>query len=100
MFPPGSAILSAPKYPLTVGVLTIKDKRNVLFYHEADNYFAEDTVQGISDSLCRDLQFSGIFSEVVRIPEQPRENLSPEEMQRIKQTYGVDMVLAVYLTDF
>lgn len=100
LFPPGPAILSSPKYPLRVGVMTIKDKRNVFFSHEADNYFAEGTVQAISDSLCRDLQFSGIFSEVIRIPEQPRETIAPEELHRIKQTYGVDMVLATYLTDF
>lgn len=80
--------------------MTIKDKRNVFFYHEADNYFAETSVQGISDGIYRDLQSSGIFAEVLRIPGQPQETLSPEELQRIKQTYGVDMVLATYLTDF
>lgn len=100
MFPPGPQLLATPKYPLKVGVMTAGDKRSVRFWHDADNFFAEEIPKGISEALGRDLNHSGIFSEVVRIDELPPAMLTAEVLQRLKEQYGVEMVLVPYLTEF
>ena len=100
MYPPGPQLLASPKYPLKVGVMTAGDKRSVRFWHDADSFFAEEATKGVSEAMGRDLDRSGIFNEVVRIDEQPPAMLTAEVLQRLKDQYGVEMVLIPYLTEF
>jgi len=100
MYSPGRKMVAEPKYPVKLGVLNVQDKRIVPFWYDADDFFAETISAGLSANIYRDIRFSGIFSEVVRIPEPPPAMLTAENMLALKNKYGVDMILVTYVNEF
>ncbi len=100
MYQPGRRMLAEPKYALKLGVMDVQDKRIVPFWYDADDFFSETISQGFTMNIYRDIRSSGIFTEVVRIQEQPPATLTAENMMSLKNKYGVDMILVTYINEF
>lgn len=89
-----------PKYPVTLGVFRASDKRLMEFYASHDDFFQEDNMEGLSKVIYQELSSSGLFSSVKYIPEPAPADLSPENLMRIKDQHGVDLLFFSDITRF
>lgn len=88
------------KYPVKLGVLNVKDRRNLRFYDDEDNYFTEKIPEAVSNMLFSEMKTSGMFKEVKKINETPPETITPAYMKKLKSKHNIDMALFTDLTRF
>ncbi|MFH2202879.1 MAG: hypothetical protein ABIJ96_07180 [Elusimicrobiota bacterium] len=99
-YTPKRADVSEVKYPLTVGVADIGDRRQAKFYGGNDGFFREPLIKGIADVLYNELKSGGVFAKVKRIPVLPPRKLTRMERAKLASEHGVDLLLITDLTRF
>ena len=114
MYDSSSAIKMKQKYSQTLGILPVQDKRTRKFFvpakrqkhlqlaglRSSDDFFVESIPKAVEAMLFLELANSGLFGDMMKIPETVSHQLSPEEIERIRVKYNVDLILAVDLTRF
>ena len=96
----GQRIRNTPKYPMTLGVMLMRDQRLAPFLGESDSYFRQPVPEGLSRSLYFSLNRSGLFNNVEFINETPKERMSATELRQIGEQHQVDLILFADLTTF
>lgn len=97
---PGSDSAPISKYPVTLGVLTVRDKRSMGFYRESDGFFQEDIPSALTDIIYNEMRGSKIFGMVKRINLEPGNKLTMTELQALAKENQVDMLLLTDLSSF
>ena len=88
------------KYPVKLGVLYVRDKRELLFYDEQDDYFDKRIDRSVSNMIFSEMKSSGLFKKVILIKETPPNILSEKFLLDMKNNYKVDMILVTDLIKF
>lgn len=92
------------KYPLTVGVMAVSDKRATSFFlaqkGATDEFFQETIADGVSEAFYIEMKKSGLFEKVVKIDEVHPEELTKESLSGLREQYNVDMLFVADLSKF
>lgn len=99
IYQPDSLITKEQKYPLTLGVLELEDKRIMPFYL-SENFFQEGEIAGLSQLTYFELRRSGLFKDVIYIKEQKPQEITQEYLTQLHEKYGIDMLFIGSLTKF
>ncbi|MFH1411421.1 MAG: hypothetical protein ABIG55_02115 [Candidatus Omnitrophota bacterium] len=96
--------LMQKKYPLTVGVMDVSDKRATSFFlakeGATDEFFQETIADGISEAFYLEMKKSGLFEKVVKIDETRPEELTAGSLSGLREQYNVDMLVVADLSKF
>lgn len=87
------------KYPLSVGILKLNDKRVLPFYSQK-NFFKESDIDGLQQITFLELKRSGLFETIVNIPEIAPKQIDDQFLKLMHQKYQVDMILVLDVTNF
>ena len=88
------------KYQGSLGVLTMRDKRSMLFYGGQDSYFSEPVLETLSNSLFLELKAGRAFERVKKISEQQPVDISRKAIAELALKHEVDYIFIVDLTRF
>lgn len=88
------------KYQGSLGVLTMRDKRSMLFYGGQDSYFSEPVLETLSNSLFLELKAGRAFERVKKISEQQPVDISRKAMAELALKHEVDYIFIADLTRF
>lgn len=88
------------RYPGTLGVLAFRDKRAMKFYGGRDDYFAENVLPALSNSLYLELKSSRAFASVRQITGQPELSMDRAKLAELAAQNGVDYLFIADLTAF
>ncbi|MGJ8564231.1 MAG: hypothetical protein ACSHXY_11865 [Alphaproteobacteria bacterium] len=88
------------KYQGRVGVLTMRDKRSMLFYGGEDSYFSEPVLETLSNSLFLELKAGRAFERVKKISEQHPVDISRKAIAELALKHEVDYIFIADLTRF
>ncbi|MBT4161480.1 MAG: hypothetical protein HOC70_14725 [Gammaproteobacteria bacterium] len=88
------------KYPVTVGILPLRDRRIINFYWDKDDLFEERIDKGIAEILFNEIQMSRIFGSVKVLDIDVPDDITPEFLNQVKEAHDVDMVMITDLVAF
>lgn len=89
-----------PRYEGTVGILTVRDHRNMKFYGGSDSYFMEPVDRAINESLFYELKASRIFDNAVSIEVDQTTPLTREYLAELARANNVEFIFASGLHTF
>jgi PBP1b-binding outer membrane lipoprotein LpoB len=92
--------MSAPKYNLKLGVVTMRDQRLSNFYGESDNFFRENVISGLSQSAYLLLKKSNLFTETKRIVVNMADTLTRAELKSLAEKNSVDVLFVGDIVTF
>lgn len=88
------------KYPGTVGVLAMRDKRAMKFYGGDDGYFSENVLQTLSDTLYLEIKAGKSFTGVKKMPNVHEQQLDRKTIKALAKKQGIDYIFIADLTAF
>ncbi len=88
------------KYPGSVGVLALRDKRSMKFYGGEDGYFSEDVLTVLSNSLFLEIKAGRVFERVKQIKGLTSQQLTRKDIKALAEAQNVDYIFIADLTAF